>query len=268
MPTNSRELIDIYPIKAFSDNYIWAISHHQNNKLTLVDPGDASVCIDYIEQHQLQLDTILITHHHSDHIGGVVQLRHYCQDKGWTITIYGPAKEAIDLSDIQLSDGQHIHIDSLGVDFTVLEVPGHTLGHIAYYADNTLFCGDTLFSGGCGRIFEGTAEQMFTSLNRLASLSGDTKVYCTHEYTLANLTFALAVEPDNVELIDYYNHVKNRLDNGDISLPSTIEQERKINPFLRCQQHTIQESAMEYASIEKINTLTTFATIREWKNNA
>ena len=267
MPTNSNDLIKINPIKAFSDNYIWAITANNNNQLVLVDPGDADVCIDYIKQHSLQLHSILITHHHNDHIGGVDTLRDYCLKHNWPLTIYGPALEAKDCSDIKLSEGETLILSPFDLTFTIIDLPGHTKGHIAYFGDELLFCGDTLFSGGCGRIFEGTPTQMYQSLNKLSQLPSQTRIYCTHEYTLANLTFALAVEPDNNDLINYYNHVRTLREKNLISLPSTIATECLINPFLRCDNATVINSAQEYANKDVDSGLETFTAIREWKNN-
>ena len=267
MPTNSNDLIEITPIKAFSDNYIWAITAKDNNSLVLVDPGDASVCIHYIQQHGLQLHSILITHHHNDHIGGVNALREYCQQQQWPLTIYGPALEAVDSSDIKLVEGDKVALAPVALDFTIIDLPGHTKGHIAYLCNDILFCGDTLFSGGCGRLFEGTPAQMYHSLGKLSTLPPQTRVYCTHEYTLDNLAFALTVEPDNVDLIDYYNHVKLLREQDKISLPSTIATEGLINPFLRCNSPTIIETAQEYCNKPLNEGLETFTVLREWKNN-
>ncbi|XQW86692.1 hydroxyacylglutathione hydrolase [Thalassotalea piscium] len=267
MPTNSNELIHISAIKAFSDNYIWAITHTENNRLVLVDPGDAQPCIDYIEQNNLQLDAIFITHHHSDHIGGVAQLRQYCERNQWPLTVYGPAKEAVSSSDVQLCENDVVELALFDLSFTIIDLPGHTLGHIAYVCDDILFCGDTLFSGGCGRLFEGTPSQMFQSLLKLRALPAQTRVYCTHEYTLANLTFALAVEPSNLELINYYNHVRDLRENNQMSLPTTIANECSINPFLRCEQPMIQQSAQEFSDKNITDSLETFTAIRKWKDN-
>ncbi|GAA5141627.1 hydroxyacylglutathione hydrolase [Thalassotalea piscium] len=267
MPTNSNELININPIKAFKDNYIWAITTKGNNFLVLVDPGDATVCIDYIEQHNLQLDAILITHHHNDHIGGVDALRDYCNQKTWPLTVYGPAIEAKKASDIKLVENDTVVLKHFNLSFTVIDLPGHTLGHIAFICDDILFCGDTLFSGGCGRVFEGTAKQMYNSLNKLSKLPARTRVYCTHEYTLANLSFALAVEPDNLDLIAYYNQVRVMREQDEITLPSTIGKENLINPFLRCFQQTIMSSATEYGGQAVEAGLETFTVIRKWKDN-
>lgn len=232
MPKNQKPTnISISPIKAFSDNYIWCISSSSNNTATLVDPGDADSCINYLIEHQLVLSSILVTHHHSDHVGGINKLVDYCHEHEWPLTIYGPTLEAAEHCDVHLVDSDTVNLVDLNMTFTVIDIPGHTLGHIAYYDNDNLFCGDTLFSGGCGRIFEGTAEQMYQSLNKLSELPETTRVYCAHEYTLANLNFALSIEPDNLELIDYYNHVKSLREKNKPSIPSTIAQEKKSIHF-------------------------------------
>lgn len=268
---SSYSTLNIQAIKAFSDNYIWAITH--SNKLTLVDPGDANVCINFIEQHQLTLNAILITHHHPDHTGGIEKLVAYCQQKQWQLTVYGPKNENIPHCDVKLSENDIINI--IDIKLKVIDLPGHTAGHIAYFAqanvepfyDPMLFCGDTLFSGGCGRLFEGSAEQMLHSLNKLANLPESTKVYCAHEYTQTNLKFALTVEPDN-EILKNYNLKVNDLRNKEQStIPTTIKLEKQINPFLRSHKTTLQTSAKQFDSNTQTTSLDTFTTIRRWKDN-
>ena len=250
-------------ISAFNDNYIWAISAHNN--LILIDPGCASVCIDYIEKNNLTLIAILVTHHHYDHVDGIKALiEHYAQQ---TINVYTPAKETIPCSTAQVHNGDIINIDELSLDLTVIEVPGHTLGHVAYYNKQFLFCGDTLFSGGCGRLFEGSATQMYQSLKALSLLNDNTQVYCAHEYTLANLAFALTVEPDNEILISYYDKVKKLRANNKATIPTTIAQEKAINPFLRCSQTVIKQQAEAHLQKSLANPIEVFSAIREWKNN-
>lgn len=254
-------------IPAFSDNYIWAISIDGNQSIVLVDPGDAQVCIKYLEQHQLSLSAILITHHHADHVGGIAALRDYCHKKNEKLTVYGPKHENIPHCDVALKENDIATVDSLKLSFTVIDLPGHTSGHIAYLGDDNLFCGDTLFSGGCGRLFEGTPKQMLTSLNKLAALPERTHVYCAHEYTKANLNFALTVEPQNSELVYYYNQVINKREQGLSTIPTSILIEKKINPFLRCDQASIMESASQYSDRDINDPLSTFTVIRQWKDN-
>ena len=217
----------ITPIPAFQDNYIWLISNDQH--AVVVDPGDAAPVIAYLKQHQLTLDAILVTHHHADHIGGIDELaRHYpCK-------IYAPLKEKYDFNHESVTDKQIIYLNNLQLSLEVLEVPGHTLDHVAYYGANSLFCGDTLFGAGCGRLFEGTPTQMFNSLKKLAHLPPATAVYCAHEYTERNLQFALTLEPNNQDLTDRINQTKTLRAANKPSLPSNIDLELRTNPFLRC----------------------------------
>jgi len=260
--------INVTEIKAFSDNYIWSIAN--KNITALVDPGDADVCINFLEENQLVLNAILITHHHADHTGGIKQLIAYCKQKQWPITVYGPAHEKIPNCDIKLVESEIVNLPDIGINFKVIDLPGHTAGHIAYFASNPLnpilFCGDTLFSGGCGRLFEGTAQQMLTSLTKLKNLPENTKVYCAHEYTQANLNFALAVEPNNKDLINYNNQVNELRDKNKPTIPSSIKVEKQINPFLRSHKESIQASAMAFDTNTRANSLDAFTTIRRWKD--
>lgn len=270
MPTprvkTMQSVIDIKPIKAFSDNYIWAITKTNNESTALVDPGDADVCINFLEQNNLKLCAILVTHHHNDHVGGIEKLVKYCQQKQWPITVYGPKNESIPHCDVRLSEEDTVSLDELAIDFKVIDLPGHTKGHIAYYGENSLFCGDTLFSGGCGRIFEGTPTQMYNSLNKLAQLPNSTQVYCAHEYTQANLQFAMAVEVDNIELKNYQTEVSNKRENSLSTIPTNIELEKRINPFLRSHTETVQASAKQFSQSDNLTDLETFAAIRRWKD--
>lgn len=221
--------IDLHPIPAFSDNYIWMLSNPVSRQAWVVDPGEAAPVLEALSERGLTLAGILVTHHHWDHVAGIAELL-----KTHPVPVYGPAgSPAADSISVPLEDGGSVCLeDSKWMVFTV---PGHTLDHIAYYnADaGILFCGDTLFSGGCGRLFEGTAEQMFVSLQRLAALPDTTRVCCAHEYTLSNLRFALAVEPDNAVLARYQQQCLQLRDSGCPTLPSSIGLEKEVNPFLR-----------------------------------
>ncbi|KGJ87611.1 hydroxyacylglutathione hydrolase [Colwellia psychrerythraea] len=263
--TNSQQTVTA--IKAFNDNYIWAISSENNTNIALVDPGDAFVCIDYMQTNNLILSAILITHHHSDHVGGIAKLLEYAKEKAWSVTVYGPATENIAQLDITLQENDKVSIPELNCQFDVLDLPGHTKGHIAYYDDNKVFCGDTLFSGGCGRLFEGTAQQMHHSLTKLANLATDTLIYCAHEYTQANLAFALAVEPNNIDLHNYAEQVKVKRQHSHATIPSNIALELQINPFLRCHKHSIKLAAQAYSNQNQRNDSDVFAAIRTWKDN-
>jgi len=264
--------VNITALKAFSDNYIWAITNTSTNanKAALVDPGDATICIDFLEGNQLELNAILITHHHADHTGGVNKLVDYCQQKQWPLTVYGPEHEKIPCCDIKLKQNDVVYLFGGDINFNVIDLPGHTAGHIAYFANDDieqlLFCGDTLFSGGCGRLFEGTAKQMLNSLSKLANLPENTKVYCAHEYTQANLQFALAVEPLNENLINYSKKVNDLRTKEQATIPTSIKVEKQINPFLRSHKEVIQASAMAFDISTQANSLDTFTTIRRWKD--
>jgi hydroxyacylglutathione hydrolase len=254
----------LIPLPALNDNYIWML--HNGQDALVVDPGDAQPVLEALQCEGVQLKGILVTHHHPDHTAGVNLLR---QTTG--AAVFGPARETIPEPLQRLHGGDTVHL--LGLKFQVLDVPGHTAGHIAYFcaaavgteASPLLFCGDTLFSGGCGRLFEGTPAQMLASLNQLAALPDPTLVCCTHEYTLSNLKFALEVEPDNLQLAAYQRHCQTLRAQGQATLPSTIAQERQINPFLRSSQPTIMASARRFDATS-VDQTGVFATLRQWKN--
>ena len=251
----------LLPLPAFTGNYLWMV--HDGQDAWIVDPGDAAPVFQALETLGLQLRGILVTHHHPDHTGGVAQLH-----AATAAPVYGPARESVPEPLRRLS--QDDTVDLLGHPFVVMDVPGHTAGHIAYYCASfeglpLLFCGDTLFSGGCGRLFEGTAAQMQTSLASLAALPGNTRVCCTHEYTLSNLRFAREVEPDNAALAAYQIHCQSLRAQGLPTLPSNIALERDINPFLRVSQPTVAASALRFDA-QQVAQHGVFATLRTWKN--
>lgn len=236
---------------------------HDGREALVVDPGDAAPVLHALQDQGLKLRSILVTHHHGDHTGGVDALR---QATG--AAVYGPAREDIPQPFQPLQQGQTVH--SLGLDFQVLDIPGHTAGHIAYYCPEMdgsplLFCGDTLFSAGCGRLFEGTPAQMEHSLAQLAALPGDTRVCCTHEYTLSNLRFALAVDPDNADLQTYQAQCLALRERQQPTLPSSIDLERRINPFLRHSTPSILRALRQFDD-RGVNQDGAFATLRRWKN--
>lgn len=218
----------------------------------IVDPGTASPVLKELERLNIKLSAILITHHHKDHTGGIAELL-----KHHNVPVYQPSN---------CNDGDSIAIAELGLKFQVIATPGHTLDHIVYYGDNKLFCGDTLFAGGCGRLFEGSATQMFHSLQKLKILNPSTKVYCAHEYTQANLKFAATVEPDNQDLTLRLAKVAKLRDNGAITLPSSIALELKTNPFLRVSQETIRQNVTQFCNQELIDELAVFSMLRKWKD--
>jgi hydroxyacylglutathione hydrolase len=261
-PLGARtEMLKVTPVRAFADNYIWLIhSPSDARKVVVVDPGDAAPVLQTLAADGLELAAILLTHHHGDHVGGVAQLR---QQRA--APTFGPATEALPCDPTRLREGDVVDLPELGLRFDVLDVPGHTAGHIAYVGHGAVFCGDTLFSGGCGRLFEGTAEQMVASLAKLASLPEDTAVYCAHEYTVSNLLFGLAVEPDNSESRAYLEKCRSRRARDEATVPSNIRQERNVNPFLRCHQETVKHAAEARAG-RRLNRTEVFAVIRQWKD--
>ena len=253
-----------HPIPAFSDNYIWA--WHDGQRAAVVDPGETGGVLAWLKAENVTLDTILITHHHADHIGGVAALR-----EATGARVFGPVRETMPEPLQRLDDGATV--SAVGRELQVIAVPGHTSGHIAYYCADwdgapLLFSGDTLFSAGCGRLFEGTPAQMFQSLSKLAALPGATRICCTHEYTLANLRFALAVEPHNADLIHHHQVCLGLREQGLPTLPSNLALERNINPFLRATQAEVAASAQAHAPQCPLDDAqTVFATLREWKNH-
>ncbi|MDR0212107.1 MAG: hydroxyacylglutathione hydrolase [Pseudomonas putida] len=253
-------MIQIDALPAFSDNYIWLLQDTAKRRCAVVDPGDAAPVQAWLAAHPgWVLEDILITHHHHDHVGGVEALK---QATG--ARVCGPAQERIPARDLALGDGDHVQV--LGLDFEIIAVPGHTLGHIAYYSAPLLFCGDTLFAAGCGRLFEGTPEQMHQSLSRLAALPAETRVYCTHEYTLSNLRFAKAVEPANPHVTQRFADVTQMRSENRISLPSTIGLELLTNPFLRTAETSVKQKADEWKGHSNASQASVFAALRSWKD--
>ncbi|MCF1486380.1 hydroxyacylglutathione hydrolase [Pseudomonas sp. AA27] len=257
-------MIQIDALPAFNDNYIWLLQDTANRRCAVVDPGDAGPVQAWLGQHRdWALEAILVTHHHHDHVGGVEALK---QATG--ATVYGPANELIPARDVALEDGAQVK--ALGLTFEVMAMPGHTLGHIAYYTAQSptplLFSGDTLFAAGCGRLFEGTPEQMHHSLQRLAALPAETEVYCAHEYTLSNLRFARAVEPESPHVLQRFEDVTRLRADNRISLPSTIGLERLTNPFLRTAETFVKQKADEWKGHSNPTQATVFAALRSWKD--
>jgi hydroxyacylglutathione hydrolase len=253
----------IIPIPALTDNYIWLL--REGGQAAVVDPGDAGPVLDYLDRERLALTAILVTHHHGDHVNGIAALR-----ARFPVPVYGPARESIPGRTHALADGDTIVVPGTGPALSVLDVPGHTAGQIAYFGTDggqpVTFTGDTLFTCGCGRLFEGTPAQMAASLARLAALPGDTLVYCGHEYTLANLRFALAVEPGNSALRERHVREHAKRDRGDPTVPSTIADERATNPFLRAGEPAVFAAAQAHAGHPLADAIESFATLREWKN--
>ena len=251
----------LIPLPAFADNYIWML--HDGHQALVVDPGDSQPVLDALKRANLQLATILVTHHHHDHTGGVDALR-----LATGAAVFGPAREAMPEPLTRLTDGDRL--TALGLQLEVMDVPGHTAGHIAYFCADVngapvLFCGDTLFSGGCGRLFEGTPAQMLASLDRLAALPDATQVCCTHEYTLSNLKFATRVDPNNQALAHYVETAQALRANHQPTLPTTLALERQINPFLRTRQAALIQAAQGFDATA-CDEVSVFAALRQWKN--
>lgn len=265
---NSPLSYEYVPVPAFDDNYIWVVSDGRD--AIAVDPGDAAPVRACLAKRGWRLVAILLTHHHNDHVGGVADLLN-----GQDIPVYGPAGETLGPLDrfvTRVAGGDRVHLDAPALDFTVLDVPGHTRGHIAYFQsadpDGTphVFCGDTLFACGCGRLFEGTPAQMLASLDSLAALPGNTQVHCAHEYTLSNIRFALACDPENAQLREWGRTAAALRERGEPTLPTTIAHERAVNPFLRADNASVQATLAQQLHETVPDRLSAFTLMREWKN--
>jgi len=250
-------MLKISPIPAFEDNYIWLLQNGAH--AVVIDPGDAAPVIAALEQQSLKLDAIIITHHHSDHIGGVHDL--LAHDA--STIVYAPAKERFDFQHYTVQESDKVLLPTINLKLKVMEVPGHTLGHVAYYDKHSLFCGDTLFGAGCGRLFEGTPAQMYQSLQKLAALEPDINVYCTHEYTAHNIRFALTVDPDNQALIERQQHTILRRKSGLPTLPSKLTLELATNPFLRCGDMPLKNTI----NMPSASEIEVFTKLREMRNH-
>ena len=253
-------MYSVEPIKAYDDNYIWLISTNEGS--IIVDPGESKKIIKSIDENKINLKAILITHHHFDHTNGLQDLLNI-----GNFDVFGPVNN---INGINKKVREPDKFSIIGIDFEVIDLPGHTLDHIGFYSFNNgnpiLFCGDTLFAAGCGRVFEGTYEQMFEALKKISKLPMNTKVYCGHEYTLSNIKFALEVDPKNLKIQDEYRHVQELMKSDIPSLPTTIEKELDINPFLRCDNLDIKKNIIEKFNVGD-SEFEIFKAIRKWKDN-
>lgn len=253
----------VEPVRAFADNYIWMILNDARSQCAIVDPGDAEPVIRWLEREGVEPVSILITHHHGDHVGGIKSLL----ARYPALEVYGPASERIPAITHSLGEGDVVHLDGLGVEFQVLDVPGHTAGHIAYLGEGALFCGDTLFAGGCGRVFDGTFQQLCASLKKIRALPEDTLVYCAHEYTLDNLGFAKWVEPDNPDLQVRDDEDMALQERGIPTVPSRLSLEMATNPFLRFDVPAVIQRAEEQAGRSLAGDCEVFTVLRQWKDS-
>jgi hydroxyacylglutathione hydrolase len=254
--------LNVRPVRAFSDNYIWLIeSPRAQDRIVAVDPGDAAPVIAELQRSGASLAAILLTHHHPDHIGGVPELLRH-----GPVPVIGPDDARIAQRTRTVREGERCDLPDLGLSFEILQLPGHTLSHIAFWGHGALFCGDTLFSAGCGRMFEGTPTQMNASLIKLRNLPPDTRMFCGHEYTAANLRFALTVDPTNRAALEYQDSVLRVRSEGQPSLPSTLGLEIRVNPFLRCDNPTVVAAAEIHAGKSLQEPAEVFGVLRAWKD--
>ena len=254
-------MMKVHQLNAFDDNYIWLIGCEGHNSVAIVDPGDEDPVIEYLQTHQLSPCAILITHHHGDHTGGIIELV-----ERYHIPVYGPATERIPLLTHPLGEGDHVELPECGLEFRVFDTPGHTRGHLCYYGHGALFSGDTLFTAGCGRLFEGTAEQMYHSLEKLRALPDETLVYCAHEYTEANLRFATVAEPDNPDTAARAREVSQLRQQGLATVPATLATEKASNPFLRSHVPSLAAAAAAFAGRQLDSPAEVLGVVRHWKD--
>lgn len=260
--SNDSRPLSVTPIRAFSDNYIWCLQNDDAPGAVVVDPGDAEPVLRYLDAHDLGLNGILITHHHGDHTGGIQRLA----SRYPGIPVYGPAKERIAGVTHKLGEGDRVTFDAPALAFDVLDVPGHTAGHIAYLGHGALFCGDTVFAAGCGRVFDGDIESLADSIARIARLPEETLLYCAHEYTVDNLGFAKWVEPDNPAIAERDRQALALAEAGKPTVPSTLQLELATNPFLRCDTDAVKAAARRRRpGVSTYREI--FAEIRHWKDS-
>lgn len=250
----------VHPVRAFQDNYVWTLTGGGN--AAVVDPGEAGPVLAFLRAHKLNLTAILNTHHHADHVGGNAELlEHY------PVPVYGPHDDRIPTVSDRVREGDSFELPGFDLRLSVLEIPAHTRTHIAFHGGGMVFCGDTLFACGCGRLFEGTPAQMHAALTKLGKLPGDTRVYCGHEYTVSNIKFACAVETGNAELEQWAKAAAALRAKDEPTLPSTIEKELRANPFMRCEVNEVAAAASRHAGKTLSDPVSVLGVLREWKNN-
>ena len=252
-------MINATPVPILSDNYVWVLSAIDSASAVVVDPGDADPVLNFLDQSNLNCTAVLLTHHHADHSEGAAEI-----GENWDCPIYGPIDESISAVTRPVSENDTV--TTAGLTFKVLSVPGHTRGHVAYFGHGHLLCGDTLFTGACGRIFEGTPSQMYDSLSRLAALDPESLVCCAHEYTVANLEFALQVEPENAQLVDRLASARAIRSAGQPTVPSVLKDELATNPFLRCNEPEVVAAASRHTGRQLKPGIDVLAEIRRWKD--
>lgn len=256
-----NDTVSIIPIAALKDNYIWCIIHREKHRCAIVDPGDAKPVLAYLKAQQLKLCAILITHHHWDHTNGIDEIL-----QSFPVPVYGPANDNIPQVNYPLQENMEIDLKALDLKLKILDIPGHTLGHIAYFSPGMVFTGDTLFAAGCGRLFEGSAAQLYASLNKLKQLPPTTKVYCGHEYTLANLNFAKTVEPQNQMILRQIEITQLQRQKNQPSLPTSLQLEQAVNPFLRCDQKDVSAAVSQMANTRLDDPIAVFTVLRQLKD--
>lgn len=253
--------IKIIPMPTLKDNYVWVMVSPETASTLIVDPGEAEPVIAYLQKNHLRLSGILITHHHADHTQGILQLIAMTK-----VSVFGPARQKIQGVTHPVQEPETVSFPQFPT-FQVFDIPGHTLSHIAFYTPGSLFPGDTLFAAGCGRLFEGSALQMYDSLQKLASLPNETKIYCAHEYTLTNLRFAKKIEPNNAKIDERLRHVMRLREENKVTLPTTIKDEKETNPFLRCENEELIK-ALDARSQKIFNSpVERFAYLRHLKDD-
>jgi hydroxyacylglutathione hydrolase len=255
-------MLEIIPLPALKDNYIWLLKNKTSDHVAIVDPGEAKPVLNLIESENLIPIALLITHHHWDHVGGIVEIT-----EKYDIPVYTPKIESVTGSTNPVAEGDIVSLPELDLELNILDVPGHTSGAVAYYAEGMVFSGDTLFTAGCGRMFEGTPLQMHASLLKFKSLSDDTLLYCGHEYTVANLQFAEAVEPENKAIQERLCQAKQLREKNLATVPATLEIEKKTNPFLRCEKASVINAASQHSGKKMDQSHEVFSEIRYWKDN-